>query len=92
MYVSYSAAETHALVKNPQNFCVTNPAFSVFVGHGHLQHAGAEQEGGSFFHCHSYFIPSHVYLKDANLLHVVRLFPLRLVQPIYPNVVIIMML
>lgn len=44
---------------------VTIPPFSIFVGHGHLQHAGEGWEGMSCLRYHAYFISSNISLKYA---------------------------
>ena len=46
---------------------VTIPQFSIFVGHGHLQHAGAAWTGAHSIRYHMYFYPVDLDLPDAIL-------------------------
>lgn len=68
------------------------PAFFVFVGNGHLQHAGAGWEESPVLPYQVYIIPSHVSLEDAIYFAFKPLFPFSLVQPIQPVMIMMIMM
>lgn len=41
------------------------PAYSVFVGDGYIQHAGAEWNGNPCLRLHTYLVPEDMFLPDA---------------------------
>lgn len=65
LYVFYTTVEKRILENTLQTEHIIVPAFSVFVCHSHLQHAGAGGEGCSRSLYQAYFIPFHVFPKDA---------------------------
>lgn len=44
---------------------VTNHSFLLFIGQGHLQHAGTEWESSPCLYSNAYFKISHVSLQEA---------------------------
>lgn len=65
LYVPYTVAKKRAFAKTLQMERVITPFFSVFVGHGHLQHARAEWEKSPRLGHHAYSILSQVSLQEA---------------------------
>lgn len=64
-YVFYSTAKKHVLTKKLYMVPVTIPSFSIFVGDGRLQHAGAGWEGMYYLRYHDYFILYLISVKDT---------------------------
>lgn len=65
LYPFSSAAKKRAFTKTLQMKRVTNLAFSVFVRHGHQQHADDEWKVKPVLDYNAYYIQSHVSLKDT---------------------------
>ena len=66
-FVFYSEASRQLLSRSLLMTEVTIPQFSIFVGHGHLQHAGAAWTGAHSIRYHMYFSPVDHDLPDAIL-------------------------
>lgn len=64
-YVFYPTAAKRALAKHLKLESIELPPNSVFVGHGWLQHAGAEYLGYHNMRYHLYFVPEGQRLGDS---------------------------
>lgn len=64
-YVHYPPSHHATLVAALKLETLTIPKDSVFVGHGHLQHAGAGFNGSACLRYHTYFKPKDMRLPDA---------------------------
>jgi hypothetical protein len=64
-YVFYPQEAKSLLSQSLVMTQITIPRFSIFVGHGHLQHAGAGWTGAHNLRYHIYFSPADLHLPDA---------------------------
>ena len=62
--VTESVRRKLKMAKVSRMYKITIPPRSVFVGHGYVQHAGAEWEGTHSIRYHMYFVPKGHPLKD----------------------------
>lgn len=65
LYVRYPPASKNKLKNVLVMTEIVIPAFSVFVGHGQIQHAGAEWKGFSSLRYHLYVVPENVNQTDS---------------------------
>lgn len=63
--VLYTAAKKRTLSKTLQLKLVAIFALCIFVGLGHLQHAGAGRQWNRCLRCYVCFIPYHVFLEST---------------------------
>lgn len=66
-YVYYSQPKLDSLASALHMDPINIPPNSVFIGHGHLQHAGAEWTGSHSLRYHIYVTPEGQHLPDAIL-------------------------
>ena len=66
-YVHYNEKDREQLGKTLKMERITIPPTSVFVGHGHLQHAGDGYNGSHCLRYHTYLAPDGVRIPDAIL-------------------------
>lgn len=92
LYVFNRAAKKRALSEIPQTELVTNLAFFILIGHGHLHYAGAGREENSCLCHHAYL--SHLMILSMTLfvLRIMFLFPFRSLQPIPPMLMMTMII
>lgn len=64
-YVFYPQKLCEALVRSLRMQKIDIPAWSIFVGHGHLQHAGGAYNGSPSLRYHLYFKPTDFQLQDG---------------------------
>ena len=73
-FISYSEEERHQLGDVLKYEEISIPANSIFIGHGHLQHAGAGWKGSHCLRYHIYLIPERATVPDAIVILFNRAF------------------
>ena len=64
-YVLYDDTDRRSLARVLKMTEIVIPRFSIFFGHGHLQHAGSGWTGFHSLRYHMYVIPTSIELPDA---------------------------
>ena len=64
-YVKYEKSRLHMLSRTLEMEEIDIPPFSLFIGHGYLQHAGAGWRGNHSIRYHTYVVPENHLLPDA---------------------------